>query len=255
MNKLFIMCVLLLLICIIDAKYNDKQSQSNPKQPIESDETNDKTKKSSAANLYSNSYHYDPKKNKETKAPTSVVAAGASKNDFWKQRNIQEKYTSIENKFEMLDIITTQSEKEYKDRENSIATLSLYEQAKTKFVFERLIKFNDRTHFGIRTMCEIGFNAGHSAILLLETMPNATLYSFDLGNTTYSDRNSKILSGIYKDRFQYVLGNTTKTLAAAKSRRVVCDVVLADGEVDRRYGMVPTYVCVICCWLGMASCV
>ena len=83
---------------------------------------------------------------------------------------------------------------------------------------------------------ELGFNAGHSSILFLEALPNATVYSFDLGNHMWAVNNSKFLKKIYKDRFHYVKGDSLVTIPKYK-KLIMCDVVFADGGkgFDIRY--------------------
>ena len=53
-----------------------------------------------------------------------------------------------------------------------------YQRVKTRFMFLRVCELARQGR--VRSMCELGFNAGLSALLLLEAAPGATLVSFDL---------------------------------------------------------------------------
>jgi hypothetical protein len=55
-----------------------------------------------------------------------------------------------------------------------------YQRVKTRFMFLRVCELARQGR--VRSMCELGFNAGLSALLLLEAAPEATLVSFDLGD-------------------------------------------------------------------------
>ena len=55
-----------------------------------------------------------------------------------------------------------------------------YQRVKTRFMFLRVCELARQGR--VRSMCELGFNAGLSALLLLEAAPGATLVSFDLGD-------------------------------------------------------------------------
>ena len=61
---------------------------------------------------------------------------------------------------------------------------------------------------GVETICEIGFNAGHSAGVFLISNPQARVISFDLGNFAYSEEQVRYISSLFPNRLTYVKGNT-----------------------------------------------
>ena len=143
-------------------------------------------------------------------------------------------YASIERKFDMLDAWTRRYHADYADRTWGIASIQRYAMVKTKFIFETLI-----TAFPLSvetTVCELGFNAGHSSILFLETLPKAKVFSFDIGEGTFTIPNKDMLKGVYGPRFEFVLGDSAKTLPGFVGE-VECDVAFADGQkgFDMRY--------------------
>lgn len=147
-------------------------------------------------------------------------------------------YLAIERKFDLLDAFTRASgyvgHEGYSDRMWGIASLHLYAQAKTQFVFRTL-----RKHFSKAavppTICELGFNAGHSALLMLEALPDAKLVSFDLGDADWADANQKLLAFMYAPRFRYIKGDSAETVRAAADLK--CDAFFIDGSksTEARY--------------------
>jgi hypothetical protein len=62
-----------------------------------------------------------------------------------------------------------------------------YGTNKTRFIYDSL-----RSSVGnLSTVCELGFNAGHSATLLLDALPRAQVFEFDLGEDLQA------LTGLY----------------------------------------------------------
>lgn len=149
-------------------------------------------------------------------------------------------YDAIERKFEFLDAFTKATYSEYTDRKWGIASMSLYNQTKTRFMFDHLLDHDQ--HRKINTICELGFNAGHSSLLFLETIRHAKVYSFDLGDVRWSKGNSILFSKIYGDLFTYVLGDSMQTISNFLNK-ISCDVVFADGakDFDHRYGDVKNF--------------
>ena len=110
-----------------------------------------------------------------------------------------------------------------------------YSGAKTRFIFDTMCRGSDRAP--IRQICEIGFNAGESAVLFLETAPQARVVSFDFGDKPWTRRQGEVLKRAYGDRFELRIGSSESTLPKyneeqqtleAASRRP-CDVALIDG--------------------------
>ena len=105
-----------------------------------------------------------------------------------------------------------------------------YARIKTRFMFMRVC--NLAITGGIASMCELGFNAGLSALLLLEAAPDATLVSFDLGDI--APRNaSRLLPTLYPSRFLGVqFGPSQKTFPAYTRAHegFACDLAFIDGD-------------------------
>ncbi|GAX78265.1 hypothetical protein CEUSTIGMA_g5707.t1 [Chlamydomonas eustigma] len=84
--------------------------------------------------------------------------------------------------------------------------------------------------------CEVGFNAGHSAAILLTAREEAILYEFDLFDRPYSRQSQQIFGHLYKNRFHITKGNSAETLPWFMQEfgdKVKCDLFSIDG--DRSY--------------------
>lgn len=84
----------------------------------------------------------------------------------------------------------------------------------------------------VKTMCEIGFNAGHSAALWLNANPEAKLYAFDIGQFPYTRGNAQLMKKLFPDRFEYIQGPSDETVKAfhVANPDVTCDVISVDGD-------------------------
>merc|ERR1719515_691716 len=58
----------------------------------------------------------------------------------------------------------------------------------------------------VKNICEVGFNAGHSAMLFLLSNPRVKVYSFDLGLHPYTTPATALLSAQFPGRFEFVKG-------------------------------------------------
>lgn len=90
-------------------------------------------------------------------------------------------------------------------------------------------------YVGVKHICEIGFNAGHSAIIFLASNPMATLTSFDLGSLTWSKAMVQHVKGLFPGRFTYIQGNSFNTVPAYGQRLQAhqekhCDLFFVDGD-------------------------
>lgn len=65
---------------------------------------------------------------------------------------------------------------------------------------------------GILRVMEIGFNAGHSAELFLESNPQITLTSFDLSLHEYVQSAKEYIDKVYPNRHTLVLGDSRETI-------------------------------------------
>lgn len=83
----------------------------------------------------------------------------------------------------------------------------------------------------IKTICEVGFNAGHSTAIWLTSNPSAVVYSFDLFDHTFSDGSVIILQRRFPGRLHIVKGDSVCTVPKWRKANplVRCDLVHVDG--------------------------
>lgn len=86
----------------------------------------------------------------------------------------------------------------------------------------------------IKTICETGFNGGHSAARFL-SQSEAHLYEFDLGAHDYAKTAETFLMGRFPSRLQVTWGDSTKTLPEFRAAHpdIKCDLVIVDGGHDQ----------------------
>lgn len=85
----------------------------------------------------------------------------------------------------------------------------------------------------VATVCETGFCAGLSALLMLETLPHARVLSFDLGDLPWARAADKMLRSHYgTERFPgVVFGDATATISRYHAQQpFTCDAVFVDGD-------------------------
>ena len=82
-----------------------------------------------------------------------------------------------------------------------------------------------------RTICETGFNGGHSSATWLGSNPRARLYSFDLGAHPYVVPARDHLGLWFPGRLRLTLGDSKQTVPAFFERHpdVRCDIAHVDG--------------------------
>lgn len=86
----------------------------------------------------------------------------------------------------------------------------------------------------VKTICEIGFNAGYSALLWLTANPNATVVMFDLFEHAVSPLGEAFLrsqADLRPNRLTIVKGDSTKTIPQFHSTHpgFHCDLLSVDG--------------------------
>jgi len=87
----------------------------------------------------------------------------------------------------------------------------------------------------IQTICETGFNGGHSDLRwLLHSSPTAKVYSFDIGQHPYSRPAASWLSSLFPGRLTNTWGDSTQTVPAFKAQHpeVKCNLIFVDGGHD-----------------------
>ena len=88
----------------------------------------------------------------------------------------------------------------------------------------------------VRTVCETGFNAGHSTFLWLQANSKTQVYSFDIGSHGYSRKMAEHIRAAFPGRFNITWGDSTITLPAYRKAHpeVTCDMIVIDGGHTRR---------------------
>jgi len=95
--------------------------------------------------------------------------------------------------------------------------------SKSKINFINNILIN----YPIHNVSEIGFNAGHSAAIFLNSTNINNCTSFDLCTHTYSSMAKQYMKQKYKHRLTIICGNSQVTIPKYNSHRF--DLVFIDG--------------------------
>eukprot|EP00823_Brevimastigomonas_motovehiculus_P006084 TRINITY_DN47_c0_g1_i2.p1 TRINITY_DN47_c0_g1~~TRINITY_DN47_c0_g1_i2.p1 ORF type:complete len:398 (-),score=79.80 TRINITY_DN47_c0_g1_i2:495-1688(-) len=88
------------------------------------------------------------------------------------------------------------------------------------------------------TICEIGFNGGHSSVTWLVSADAANYTGFDLGTHVYGKPTFTFINALFPNRMQMYWGDSTKTVPAFKlaNPNHICDLAFVDGG---HYGSIP----------------
>ena len=83
----------------------------------------------------------------------------------------------------------------------------------------------------VNTVCETGFNAGHSTLQWLTGSDYAKVYSFDIVSHYYTRPMADYLKRTFPGRLHITFGDSLETLPrfAAGHSEVKCDIILVDG--------------------------
>jgi len=85
----------------------------------------------------------------------------------------------------------------------------------------------------VKNICDVGFNAGHSAAVFLNANPQADVYSFDLGQFPYTLSNARLMSELFPERFNIIWGTSQTSVvefAEIIEKDFRCDVISVDGD-------------------------
>ncbi len=83
-----------------------------------------------------------------------------------------------------------------------------------------------------RTALEIGFNAGHSAVIILDANPCLELTSIDIGQHNYSRACAEIVEARYPGRFRILWGPSRDVLGSLGNDWSPFEIVHVDGGHD-----------------------
>jgi len=83
---------------------------------------------------------------------------------------------------------------------------------------------------GIRRVCEVGFNAGHSAAAILLADRNVSLLSIDIGEHGHVASAASLISSLFPSRFRLEIGESVSTFAKLGTQGIAqCDMTRIDG--------------------------
>lgn len=90
----------------------------------------------------------------------------------------------------------------------------------------------------VKTVCEIGFNAGHSALLWLSANEHLSLYSFDINHHRYTKPMAEYIQARFPKRFAVIYGPSIMTVpVVAQLGLVQCDICVVDGAHTKDMAM------------------
>jgi len=83
----------------------------------------------------------------------------------------------------------------------------------------------------INTVCEVGFNAGHSVAVWLQANEKSYVYNFDFVEIPYQAATIDYLKGRFGSRFELIQGDSTVVVPkwADEHPNVKCDLISIDG--------------------------
>ena len=112
-----------------------------------------------------------------------------------------------------------------------------YAKAKPKAGHAGLVRGQIRFYYWlarrpwVKTICEIGFNAGHSTLQWLAASDDVVVHSFDIAIYTYVLPMAAYINQTFPGRFHLYVGDSTETVPRFSKTHsdVRCDVVVVDG--------------------------
>ena len=83
----------------------------------------------------------------------------------------------------------------------------------------------------VRTVCETGFNYGHSSFNYLTANDKAVVHSFDIGSHPYTKHMADYLSAKFPGRFFIHYGDSAASLPefVQKNPDIRCNLIFVDG--------------------------
>jgi len=88
-----------------------------------------------------------------------------------------------------------------------------------------------RSNSFISSIGEVGFNAGHSSLIFLDTKPNVHVYSFDIASHVYVHDAKHFINEHFPNRHFLIKGDSTQTvpLFYATNPSIKFDLIFIDG--------------------------
>jgi hypothetical protein len=183
-------------------------------------------------------------------AAMTMLSARPARDSMSDSQRTEDFFASIKTKFELITATTHERFPDYKSNMWGIASTVPgewnYGTAKTRWIFDQLLAARDAGKIPPKpVICETGMNAGHSAILFLDALPNSTFYEFDFGDLAWAVHNGKkILTQAYAGRFEYIQGDGATNLRKFARERpgIKCDVLFIDGVKGKYERMRDVYL-------------
>ena len=131
-------------------------------------------------------------------------------------------------KFKPYDGNYKQMKMKYKAHHSIIFSTVKYREGDSEsFEYESLLYHRLSQQAWVQQVCEIGFNAGHSAFQWLVSS-HTKLHSFDLGSHNYTRPMAKVIAEMFPGRFDITYGSSLKTVPESPLGGC-CDVLIVDG--------------------------
>jgi hypothetical protein len=101
----------------------------------------------------------------------------------------------------------------------------------------KVYRFIAKQYPCVKSICEIGFNAGHSTLAWLSSNPNATVTMFDLWQHEYSPKGEEFIRSqtiLTPDRMKIIKGSSLDTVKQfhRDNPQFKCNVISIDGGHD-----------------------
>eukprot|EP01038_Epipyxis_sp_PR26KG_P008475 gene8475-11457_t len=87
----------------------------------------------------------------------------------------------------------------------------------------------------VHTICDIGFNAGHSALTFLSANPTAHVISIDICKMSWTMNSAEYVKTLFPERFHFIKGHSGRIMQRAAHNKTImfnrrCDLISVDGD-------------------------
>ncbi|CEM24761.1 unnamed protein product [Vitrella brassicaformis CCMP3155] len=133
------------------------------------------------------------------------------------------------------DLLSSLDATLYHDMQDTLQPYSHALEGKRQEEVEQVRTFVDLASLPfVKTICEIGFNTGHSSYMLTSNQ-KARVVSFDIGRHPYTRKVAELFAKRYGHRFTLAFGDSRITVPEFHRTHpdVTCDLMLVDGGHTR----------------------
>jgi len=104
---------------------------------------------------------------------------------------------------------------------------------KTASLFSKQRNLYSISKYGGNNIIEIGFNAGHSALIFLLANPDSVIWCFDICTHKYTELCFQYLNTVFGNRISLIKGNSFKVYTEfAKEQSIAFDTFNIDGSKE-----------------------